>query len=124
MFETDSLPPEWVDRCNRMDEVWVPTPFHRDTFAAAGVDLAKLFVVGEPVDTDFFNPPPHRVPFNLAASAAGVASVQRPFRFLSVFKWERRKGWDALLEARLLLCMPLHTQNHTQATLLCGSAAS
>eukprot|EP00966_Prymnesium_polylepis_P068427 1589688-Prymnesium_polylepis.2 len=51
MFETDSVPAEWVARCNRMDEVWVPTDFHRDTFAAAGVAAHKLVVVGEPVDT-------------------------------------------------------------------------
>ena len=30
MFETDTLPGDWVERCNRMDEVWIPTAFHRD----------------------------------------------------------------------------------------------
>ena len=37
MFETDSIPADWVARCNGLDEVWVPTSFHVDTFAAAGV---------------------------------------------------------------------------------------
>jgi len=56
MYETDSLPADWVERCNRMDEVWVPTEFHRETFAAAGVDRDRLAVLGEPVDAAFFNP--------------------------------------------------------------------
>ena len=29
MFETDSLDPEWVRRCNLLDEIWVPTAFHQ-----------------------------------------------------------------------------------------------
>lgn len=32
---------------------------------------------------------------------AGSESPRRPFRFLSVFKWEERKGWDVLLRAFL-----------------------
>lgn len=35
-----------------------------------------------------------------AGSRVGVSS-RRPFRFLSTFKWELRKGWDVLLEAYL-----------------------
>ena len=37
MFETDRLSAEHARRCNAMDEVWVPTGFHRDTFARWGV---------------------------------------------------------------------------------------
>lgn len=44
MFETDSIPADWVGRCNRMDEVWVPTKFHRLTFSRAGVLEQKIRV--------------------------------------------------------------------------------
>jgi hypothetical protein len=44
MYETDSVPAEWVTRCNKMDRVWVPTPFHLETFARAGVRADKLQV--------------------------------------------------------------------------------
>ena len=27
MFETDKLPAAFVERCNQMDEIWVPSPF-------------------------------------------------------------------------------------------------
>jgi glycosyltransferase involved in cell wall biosynthesis len=137
-----------VQRCEQMDEIWVPTAFHRDTFAAAGVPAEKLVVVGEPVDTGFFDPDKHtplamptggdgpwalehvgeelvyyavedgvqaaavsptgavgeaRAAGVAAGAAAGEAAAGggRPFRFLSVFKWEQRKGWDALLRAFL-----------------------
>ena len=34
MFETDGLPAEWVGRCEALDEIWVPSDFNRETFAA------------------------------------------------------------------------------------------
>lgn len=43
------------------------------------------------VDTDLFNP---RVePLEVEGPESGG------YRFLSVFKWEKRKGWDILLRA-------------------------
>ncbi|KAG0570881.1 hypothetical protein KC19_6G194500 [Ceratodon purpureus] len=110
MFETDSVTPHHVDRCNKMDEVWVPTQFHIDTFTRAGIVPEKLVKVVQPVDTDFFNPArlqPLRLPttnrlFGLDAKP-GLHSAQssKPFVFLSIFKWEHRKGWDILLSAYL-----------------------
>jgi hypothetical protein len=37
MFETDRLSAEHARRCNAMDEVWVPTRFHRRVFERSGV---------------------------------------------------------------------------------------
>jgi len=122
MFETDRLPNAWAERLNQMDYVWVPTQFHVDIFSAGGVDPDKLVVMPESVDTEFFSPehaatlPPFRFPgedddtsrtLNTSA-AANDGSIDpasrsilphRPFRFLSIFKWEERKGWRILLEA-------------------------
>ena len=129
MYETDGLPPTWAARCNALDEVWVPTEFHREVFAKSGVARSKLVVVPEATDTAFFDPAAH-APLALpdlpplapapaataaagdgaaaaaaattaAAAAAAAAAVESDFLFLSVFKWERRKGWDVLLEAFL-----------------------
>lgn len=41
MFETDRLSPERERRCNAMDEIWVPTEFHRQVFADSGVKANK-----------------------------------------------------------------------------------
>lgn len=37
MFETDRLAANHVQRLNMMDEVWVPTQFHKQVFGASGV---------------------------------------------------------------------------------------
>ncbi|CAN0464262.1 unnamed protein product, partial [Discosporangium mesarthrocarpum] len=121
-----------------LQQVWVPTEFHRELFEAGGVHPKRLQVLGEPVDTDFFNPSRFRQAMGddlrgwaaLGAepqgygeagravavggaggeAGAGWGRISRPlvlderigpetFVFLSVFKWEDRKGWDILLEA-------------------------
>ena len=74
-------------RCLRgADEVWVPTAWHVEAYAAAGVERRRLLAVPEPVDVDFFAPD-------------ADAKPGAPFVFFSNFKWEARKGWDVLLEA-------------------------
>eukprot|EP00928_Gymnodinium_smaydae_P036538 TRINITY_DN25522_c0_g1_i2.p1 TRINITY_DN25522_c0_g1~~TRINITY_DN25522_c0_g1_i2.p1 ORF type:complete len:475 (-),score=99.38 TRINITY_DN25522_c0_g1_i2:39-1463(-) len=95
MYETDRLPEAWVARIERMDEVWVPSAFAVEQFAASGVSRSKLVVVPEAVDTHLFDPAQHK-PLDVAQKTG-----TRPgdFVFLSVFKWERRKGWDVLLKA-------------------------
>ncbi len=89
MFETDRLPEGWADACNRMDAVWVPTEFNRQTFAKAGVDPEKLRVVPGAIDAARWDP--------------GVATYRingaRGFNFLSIFDWTLRKGWDVLIRA-------------------------
>lgn len=92
MFETDRLPLEWVTRCNQMHEVWVPSRFHIETFAASGVERDKLVVIPEPADAAFFDPARHE-PLPLPNRAR--------CNFLSIFEWSARKGWDVLLAAYL-----------------------
>lgn len=74
-----------------MDEIWVPTLFAKEVFAKSGVLEEKIFVVGEPVDVDVYDPS--------KVNALLPPKVRNETRFLSVFKWEKRKAWDILLEA-------------------------
>ena len=126
MFESDRLPDGWAARLNAMTEVWVPTAWAAGVFAEGGVHPDRLLVVPEPVDTAFFDPgtvdlsayqsahlhdraaASHVVALQTRAHiprrrcAAGEApgsSAECPYRFLSVGKWERRKGFDVLLRA-------------------------
>jgi glycosyltransferase involved in cell wall biosynthesis/cytochrome c-type biogenesis protein CcmH/NrfG len=92
MFETDRISPEWVASCNRMDEVWVPSQYNVETFAASGVERSKLVVIPGAVDSEFFDPARHTV-YPLPNQAR--------FNFLSIFEWSSRKGWDVLLAAYL-----------------------
>lgn len=107
MFETDRVNDEHVKRCNHMDYVWVPTEFHVNTFVQSGVDPAKVVKVVQPIDVDFFDPLKYEA-LDLASIGNLVLgrrntdrNLEMEFVFLSVFKWEYRKGWDVLLKAYL-----------------------
>ncbi|KAB5544001.1 hypothetical protein OIU76_012942 [Salix suchowensis] len=107
MFETDRVNAEHVKRCNRMDYVWVPTDFHVSTFVQSGVDPSKVVKVVQAVDVDFFDPLKYE-PLDLVSTGNLVLGSRKKdldsktgFVFLSVFKWEYRKGWDVLLKAYL-----------------------
>ena len=95
MFETDRIPTGWAKRLNKMDEIWVPSQFHLGTFTKDGPLDTKLNVLGEPVDTDFFNPTTAGKNFRFP----DLDKNKDKIKFLSVFKWEKRKGWDVLLKA-------------------------
>jgi glycosyltransferase involved in cell wall biosynthesis len=123
MAETDRYHPKFVQAAENMDEIWVPSQFSLDVLASSGVNRAKIKIVPIPVDTDRFSPisvePADLLSMGEAlfkaseyegtksAKLRGIASAtaglalgdQRPFVFLSTFKWEDRKGWDVLLDA-------------------------
>lgn len=107
MFETDRVNALHVERCNRMDYVWVPTDFHVKTFVQSGVHPKKVVKIVQPVDWKFFNPVKFK-PFYLPSkgtlvlgSRSANIKTDSHFVFLSVFKWEYRKGWDVLLRSYL-----------------------
>jgi glycosyltransferase involved in cell wall biosynthesis len=89
MFETDRLPEGWAESCNRMDAVWVPTEFNRQTFSQAGVAADKIAVVPGAIDM---------TPFDRRTPALRINGA-RGFNFLSIFDWSLRKGWDVLIRA-------------------------
>eukprot|EP01137_Pigoraptor_chileana_P033863 Opistho-2@25475 len=153
MFETDRITEGWVKRCNAMDEVWVPTDFHIEAFANSGVIRSKIFKVAEAVDSVFFDPArlsPLALPIGTLAvgarrehklvsvrreialggpngSESGVRPSLRPFGFLSVFKWEERKGWNILIEAFLsefARRRPPASSNHEGDAAVEGESAS
>jgi glycosyltransferase involved in cell wall biosynthesis len=78
-----------------MSEIWVPTDFHVSSFANSGVNPDKLVVMPESVDVYSFDPDV-TVPLD---HLPGYPETQDHFKFLSVFKWEARKGWDILARA-------------------------
>jgi glycosyltransferase involved in cell wall biosynthesis len=89
MFETDGLPDTWVARTQSCEQVWVPSRFNAESFVASGVRSDAIKVLPEPIDTNLFSPRPSARPRNQADT----------FRFLSIFRWQQRKGWDVLLDS-------------------------
>lgn len=124
MFETDRVNDEHVERCNRMDYVWVPTEFHKSTFIESGVIPSKVVKIVQPIDVKFFDPVKYE-PLDLDSMAEWIlgSGESKGFVFLSIFKWEYRKGWDVLLKSYLkefskndsvalyLLTNPYHTDS-------------
>lgn len=99
MYETDSIPADWLDPIQAVDFVWVPSDFNRQSFIRAGVNASKLVVVPETIDLQHFDPQAAVLPPQSAISTP-PERLSNPaiFNFLSVFKWEARKAWDTLLQ--------------------------
>jgi len=90
MIESSVLPQKWKKDFERVDEVWVPSKFLVQVFLDAGVNEKILHHIPESIDTHFYNPD-QTTPLELPG--------KKDFNFLSIFKWEERKGWDILLDA-------------------------
>jgi glycosyltransferase involved in cell wall biosynthesis len=136
----------------RMDELWVPTEWHREVFQrllgaqGSSSSVPPIYIIPEAVDTELFDPHYQRgaVPrtsrVDVSATVSGditpssgdsgsggggeggeggeggdgevggncrihtvdgnvVCDGLARFQFLSIFKWEYRKGWEILLDA-------------------------
>lgn len=87
MLETDGIPRDWVDRCNAMDAIWVPSQSVKRVFHQSGV-IVPIQVLEGPLNTHAFHP-----------KVRGFQTSPDVFRILSVFEWGERKAPEALLEA-------------------------
>ncbi|OGL43127.1 MAG: hypothetical protein A2W05_05000, partial [Candidatus Schekmanbacteria bacterium RBG_16_38_10] len=81
----------WVEQCNEMDEVWVPTQGHLEAFIKSGVVREKLRVVpyNTAIDTEYFHPSIE--PLHI--------EQKKGFTFLSCFTCDWRKGFNLLVDA-------------------------
>eukprot|EP00798_Chlamydomonas_sp_ICE-L_P005101 gene5101-34901_t len=106
MFETALLPKHLVSHANEFDEVWVPSEFSRQSFIDSGVNAEKLRILPQAINTTIFDPSKHEALSLASLNATELATgtklnADNPFVFLSIFKWESRKGWELLLRAFL-----------------------
>lgn len=90
VWETTRLPEHWIPQMNSLDEAWAVSEWGKKQFKDSGVEV-PIEVVHEGVDDTIFNPFAPR--FTELKSGA--------FKFLSIFKWEKRKAPDILLAAFL-----------------------
>jgi glycosyltransferase involved in cell wall biosynthesis len=87
VWETTQLPEGWKEQMNQLDWVWATTEWGKKVFIDSGINV-PIRVVHEGVDPTF-NPYASKIP----------EVVNDNFRFLSVGKYEKRKGFDVLLSA-------------------------
>lgn len=98
MYEADGLPRGWLEAITKIDEVWVPSEWNKEVWVKDGVPASKLFVVGEGVDTvKAFNP--DAITQAQARTRVVPWTIRDNYLFLSVFKFEKRKGWEELVTA-------------------------
>lgn len=92
IFETDRIPGHWVDPCNQLDEIWVPSEFNMKTFAESGVDSSRLRKVPYALDVEQLNE---------EVACTGDFPFPddiRGFKFLYTCAFDFRKGIDLLVQ--------------------------
>jgi glycosyltransferase involved in cell wall biosynthesis len=91
IFESTRLPPSYLSKLEGFDRVWVPSAWGRDTLISNGFSGLKIDVVPEGVNPKIFAP--------IATKAGWHDRSNRPFRFLTIGKYEERKCYPLLLDA-------------------------
>jgi len=88
VFESTRIPENILAVCQTSEQVWVPSDWGRSVLIANGIRPDRIRVIPEGVDGNRFHT--HgRKPYR----------KERPFRFLSVGKYEQRKSLDETIDA-------------------------
>lgn len=89
--EACSVPKQFIECCNLYNEVWVPSYFCKEVLQKH--DLSRpIFVIPNSVDTSLYS---------IKQKSYEIIPKLKNFVFVSVFGWNYRKGYDALLKAYL-----------------------
>lgn len=89
VFEYTRLGADWINGLSQVDSIWTTSTWGRSVIAAHGLDSRRIEVVPEGFDPQVFH----------AGLRAQRKDRGRVFRFLTVGKWEVRKGQVELLRA-------------------------
>lgn len=88
VFEYTKLAADWLNGMRQVDELWTTSRWGRDVIRQNGLADVKVELVPEGFDSAIFNP-----------ALRGQRKSKGIFRFLTVGKWEVRKGQAELLTA-------------------------
>jgi glycosyltransferase involved in cell wall biosynthesis len=88
VFESTRIPENILALCQTSEQVWVPTDWGRSVLISNGIDSDRIRVIPEGVDGNRFHTHGRR-PYR----------KDRPFRFLSIGKYEQRKCLDETIDA-------------------------
>jgi len=90
MIETsEKVHKDYAEKLNLMNEIWVATEYGRRIMRKSNV-CVPIYVMPLGVDIERYKPD---------CGVMDFGSAMRGFRFLSVFRWSYRKGFDILLRA-------------------------
>lgn len=88
VFESTKIPEHVMSSVRPADQVWVPSSWGKTVLLNNGIADEKICVVPEGVNGSLFHP-----------YLRTKWTYDRPFRFLTVGKYEQRKSFDETLEA-------------------------
>ncbi|MGC8490166.1 MAG: glycosyltransferase [Syntrophobacteraceae bacterium] len=91
--EGNAPPPQWIDVCRRMDQVWLTSEKEREVFISAGMAQDKLRAMSVP-HLWLENPA-------IPAPCKETTPPEKRFRFLCIAMFLPRRRWDTLVEAYL-----------------------
>jgi glycosyltransferase involved in cell wall biosynthesis len=89
--ESYTIPKQFLDSICGYNEIWVPSDFCKEILQKSGVKV-PVYVIPDSIDTELYVPAGNKMTFN---------PPLKKFIFLSVFRWNYRKGYDALLRSYL-----------------------
>jgi len=89
MMETEKVHPQYIERCNQYNEVWLPSKWCMEKFKESGLIKPSYYM---PIGVDFEN-------FNETKKPLDFNGKVNGFTFISVFGWSKRKGYDIFLKA-------------------------
>lgn len=89
VFEYTRLAKDWVNGLSQVDAIWTTSVWGKSVIVSHGLDAGQIEVVPEGFDPQIFH----------AGLRAQRKDRERVFRFLTVGKWEVRKGQVDLLRA-------------------------
>ena len=87
IFETDSLPDDYISYLKRSHLIWVPTQWAKTVLISHGLNSDHIQIVHEGLNPDIYHP-----------YCRPQSSTSDIFRFFMCGKKETRKGFDELLE--------------------------
>jgi len=113
IFETDSLPDDYISYLKRSHLIWVPSHWAKTVLISHGLNGDQIHVVNEGVNPGIYHP--------YCRSNSPESSI---FRFFMCGKKETRKGFDELLEGfRIAYGGDETTELHLKADYFWGGQA-
>jgi glycosyltransferase involved in cell wall biosynthesis len=90
MFETEDFPIMYAEHLKKLNEIWTPSTFCRESMIRAG--LSNVFVMPLGVDTTIFDP-------KKVEKMKSPNTLENKFKFLTICGYSERKGISILVRA-------------------------
>jgi glycosyltransferase involved in cell wall biosynthesis len=92
-FVGKNVPPQWINICNRMDQLWLMSEAEKSIWTASGINPQIIRLVSSPNVWQMLPIAP--------IASGGLRHADKVFRFLSIGTFSPNRRWDTLIQAYL-----------------------